>query len=291
MGEPSGIDFSSDPGARAEAAAQAARERALASWRRYLAVLAALGVALGGFVFRVVQTSEVRAVSIQTSAIAPSLVPVGELAAGPKQLWTTSDEVVGGTPLLKDVLATSSERSVAGRDVRTGSIRWQYTRRDRVLCDASSDGSVVMAIYAHDGLCDEISALDAGSGRRVRTRTLIGSATRAQLAISSIPGFLLVVMPDSVELLSPSTGLDYWVYQQKAGCVTVSAVLGTGVAAKIKHNAVQGQVLMTTRCQQESALSLLAGYVPSAVPPLGPRSGPRLTVAKAPWPSTGRLTY
>lgn len=258
---------------RAAAAARAAHERALVSWRRYAAVMAALAVALGGFVFRVVQTSEVRAVSIQTSSVSPSPVPAGVLAAAPNLVWASGNQVVQGQALFDDVLATSATRSVAGLDVRTGAVRWRYSRSDRLLCSASSDGSVVMAIYAHDGLCDEISALDSGSGRRLWTRTLIGTANRAELALSAIPGFLLIAMPDSVELLSPTSGLDYWFYPQPAGCVTGTADLGSGIAAEIVrkgadgktvHADVQGQVVVTARCAGRETLSLLAGSLPPA---------------------------
>lgn len=72
--------------------------------------------------------------------------------------------VQGGT------VVTGAEGTVAGRDLRTGSVRWSY-RRDRPLCTVSAAFDRVIAVYQRDDSCAEVTALDWTSGRRGPQRT------------------------------------------------------------------------------------------------------------------------
>ena len=59
-----------------------------------------------------------------------------------------------------------------GRNARTGATTWSYTRTDRTVCTAAQLDGTTIAIYAVHGNCDEVTALDSGTGRRTWTRTL-----------------------------------------------------------------------------------------------------------------------
>jgi hypothetical protein len=72
--------------------------------------------------------------------------------------------VQGGT------VVTGAEGTVAGRDLRTGSVRWSY-RRDRPLCTVSAAFHRVVAVYRRDDSCAEVTSLDWASGRRGPQRT------------------------------------------------------------------------------------------------------------------------
>jgi hypothetical protein len=67
-------------------------------------------------------------------------------------------------------VVTGAGGTVAGRDLRTGMIRWSY-RRDRPLCTVASAFSEVLAVYQRDETCSEVTALDWASGRRGPQRT------------------------------------------------------------------------------------------------------------------------
>ena len=116
---------------------------------------------------------------------------------------------------------------VVGRDATTGKVRWSYDRSDRSICSVNGDGSTIVAIYRHDGNCDELSALDAESGKRIWTRTQFEDGESTAQPISQ---FLLQVTPQAVDLTQPGGGAEYWFYNQTTGCKTISAVVGnTGV--------------------------------------------------------------
>jgi hypothetical protein len=249
---------------QAGAAFAAAQVRARRAWRRYLIVIAVVVVVLGAAVLRIVQTSEIEAVSMKTTRQAAKTLPTGVVPATLSAAWTTSDHTAVGNPSWNDVVITYSQRSVTGRDASTGTIRWQYTRKDRLLCTVDAQDGIAIAIYAHDGLCDEVTGLNAVSGQRSWSRTLLGTADADQLAVSSSPGYLLISMPDSVELLQPGSGLDFWYNPQNTGCTTISAVLGTGVGATVKSVPETGGVLAANRCASGDTLALyILGNIPT----------------------------
>jgi hypothetical protein len=67
-------------------------------------------------------------------------------------------------------VVTGTEGVVAGRDLRSGAIRWSY-RRDRPLCAAVAAFHQVVAVYRRGETCSEVTALDWASGRRGAQRT------------------------------------------------------------------------------------------------------------------------
>jgi hypothetical protein len=106
------------------------------------------------------------------------------------------------------------------------------------------DGGVVVAIYRHDGNCDELSALAADTGKRAWTRTQFDNGTPTVQPISQS---VLEVTPDALDLLQPAGGATYWYYPQVNNCKTISGVLGTA------------GVLWGTRCSSKSTLTLRVG--------------------------------
>jgi hypothetical protein len=46
----------------------------------------------------------------------------------------------------------------------TGQITWSCTRTDRVVCAAIDAGGATIAVYRLHGECDELTALDSGTG-------------------------------------------------------------------------------------------------------------------------------
>jgi hypothetical protein len=72
--------------------------------------------------------------------------------------------VQGGT------VVTGAAGMVAGRDLRSGAVRWSY-RRDRSLCTVAAALHQVVAVYQRDETCSEVTALGWTDGRRGPQRT------------------------------------------------------------------------------------------------------------------------
>ena len=101
-----------------------------------------------------------------------------------------------------------------------------------------------MAIYRHDGNCDELSALAADTGRRAWTRTQFDNGTPTVQPISQS---VLEVTPGALDLLQPGGGATYWYYPQVNDCKTISGVVGTA------------GVLWGSRCASSSTLTMRVG--------------------------------
>jgi outer membrane protein assembly factor BamB len=245
--ERGGLGFA-DRGARAgdrhSFALAAARQRTRSSWRRYSAGMAVFLVALLVFVLSVWRTSEIRNVHSHPTAEAGKNLASGTLPSSLHSGWHTTNRMALGQPVYLDVVATYSTHTVVGRDATTGVVRWSYTRADRSICSVVGDGSVVMAIYRHDGNCDELSALDADTGRRAWTRTQFDNGTPTVQVISQ---FVLQVTPGALDLIQPGGGATYWYYPQVNDCKTISGVVGTT------------GVLWGSRCGSNSTLTLRVG--------------------------------
>ena len=229
---------------RPRAAVVAARRRARRSWRRYGAGMAVFLVAVAVFVFSVWRTSEIRNVHSHPTAITAKELPGGAIPSSLRQLWHTSDRMALGQPAYLDIVATYSTHTVSGHDATTGAVRWSYTRTDRSICSVVADGDVVVALYRHDGNCDELSALEADTGRRAWTRTQFENGTPS---VQPIPQFILEVTPGALDLLRPAGDQLYWYYPQVNDCKTLSGVVGTS------------GVLWGARCGSKSTLTFRVG--------------------------------
>jgi PQQ-like domain len=121
-------------------------------------------------------------------------------------------------------------------------VRWSYTRSDRALCTVAAQDGTAMAIYAHDGNCDEVTGLSAATGARSWVRTLFTDGT--DIAVTAQPGYVLIAAPGSLDLIEPTGGLDRWFDTPADGCTTRAAVLGSA------------GVLIDSACRSGDTLSL-----------------------------------
>ncbi len=216
-----------DPAAGASAVDPLAghRRRLRRARRWYATALTVLVVVLAVVVGRVWATSEIRHTTLHSASGTAEPWPLQVPAATLTQRWHTTDRLAAGTSVSTSgaTVVTWSEHTVAGRDARTGAVRWSYTRTDRRLCAAVVAGDRAMALYAHDANCDEITALTADTGQRAWTRTLTDDGTPT---LSASPFTVLLTTPAQVHAVDPVSGIDRWLYTEPAGCRTTSAVLG-----------------------------------------------------------------
>ena len=218
------------------AAALADYHRRLRTWRIGYALAIAVVVIVGLVAVRIAydhgEISHTRLVTAPSAA--PSVAPAST-SATLARAWTSPDRTAIGTPYWGGTVITYGSHAVVGRDASTGSVRWSYSRDDRVVCQAIQMAGVTIAVYQLHGNCDEVTALDSGTGARKWTRTLDKDGHpvngRPTFAAAAVPGAnsFLVVTKDVIYAIDPGGGLDRWVFAEK-GCTINGAVLGSSGA-------------------------------------------------------------
>jgi PQQ-like domain len=197
----------------------------------YFAVIAAVTLAVGltaGFVWL---GGEAAHTHLTTVASAPPSVALQTPSVALRQVWQSPDRTALGTPYWGGTVVTYSTDSVRGRSASTGAITWSYTRTDRTVCQAIQNQGVTVAIFEHNGNCDQVTALDSGTGERRWTRTL-DKAEQDSQPVNGIPSIsvsqfaIMITTPSVIYALDPAGGLDRWVYHPKS-CTIQGAVIGT----------------------------------------------------------------
>jgi hypothetical protein len=205
-------------------------------WRiLYAAGIAVVVVAAVVIVKIAYAHGEISHVTLRTAPSAAPSLPAAEPSGTLTQAWSSADHTAIGTPYSGGTVITYSTHTVAGRDARTGAVRWSYTRTDRTVCTAAQLADVTIAVYRLNGNCDELTALASGTGQRRWTRTLDENGHPVngtpQFAVGS--DTFMVTTPQQIYAISPdgtsgadNGGLDRWIFSQ-SGCTINSAVLGT----------------------------------------------------------------
>lgn len=220
------------PAGPEQTASQAALARYAATMRRSrlgyaLAVVAVVAV-VAAWVGVAWSRGEITHVRVHTVASAPASVAVQSPAASVQPVWHTSDRTAIGTPYWGGTVVTYTSDSVRGRDARTGAVTWSYTRTDRQVCQAIQDQGVTVTIFADKGNCDEVTALDSGTGTRKWTRTLDQDAMplNGHPTYAVTPYTIMLTTPQVIYAFDPGGGLTRWTFTQP-GCTINSAVLGS----------------------------------------------------------------
>jgi len=208
-------------------------------WRIGYGVLLAVLVVAAGVIVKIAYAhGEISHAKLSTAASAAPSVPLAAPATAPARTWASDDHTAIGMPYWGGTVITYSAHAVVGRDALTGKIRWSYTRTDRITCTAAQIGGVTIAVFRLHGNCDELTAVDSGTGDRRWTRTL----DKDGHPVSGTPQFtasqdtFMVTTPQVIYAISPdgtagdgNGGLDRWVFSEP-GCTINSAVLGSAGA-------------------------------------------------------------
>ncbi|MFD2494514.1 Rv3212 family protein [Amycolatopsis jiangsuensis] len=91
---------------------------------------------------------------------APAAVP-GSMT----QLWQAPSAATPEPIGQRDTVTTADGGEVAGRDPRTGQIRWHYTRENLPLCTVDTAWGRINAVYHKSMGCSEVTQLDPATGR------------------------------------------------------------------------------------------------------------------------------
>jgi hypothetical protein len=197
----------------------------------YAAVLAVVVVAVGVVVAVAYQRGEISHSVLRTVPSAPLSVAPGSPSTPLTRAWDSDDHTAIGTPYWGGTVVTFSGHSVRGRDARSGAVTWSYTRDDRDVCEVAQLQGVTIAAFAVNGNCDELTALDSGTGVRKWTRTVDkdGHELNGRPAYAVTPYTLMMTTPSVIYAIDPVSGLDRWLFAQQ-GCAIHGAVLGSSGA-------------------------------------------------------------
>lgn len=227
-----------EPGAAPETTSAAARQpdgpledylAAMRGPRRiYAAVIVAVVAAIVVAVAVLWSGSEAAHTTLHRAAAAAPPVPSGTASDPLRQAWHSDDSTAIGTPYWIGTVVTYDAHTVRGRNGSTGAVAWSYSRSDRTVCQAIQDQGTTIAIYDHDGNCDEVTALDSGTGTRKWTRTLDkdGYPLNGHPTYAVSPITIMLTTPSVIYAFDPGSGLDRWTFSQQ-GCAIHDAALGT----------------------------------------------------------------
>ena len=232
-------DRQPDAPAPVSTVAQPSPQPALERYRRrmrrdraiYFAVIAVVVLAAGGTAWVVWLGGEAAHTHLKTVASAPPSVALQTPSIALRQTWQSPDRTAIGPPYWGGTVITYSTDSVRGRAASTGAITWSYTRTDRTVCQVIQNQGVTIALFEHNGNCDEVTALDSGTGERRWTRTLDkaeqeSQPVNGQPTVSVTQFAVMITTPSVIYTLDPAGGLDRWVYRPQ-NCTIQSAVIGT----------------------------------------------------------------
>ncbi len=127
-------------------------------------------------------TSDARATSSRPAA-EPAPIPATARAvpAALTELWSAASPATAAPVVVSGIVVTGDGRAVHGRDPATGDTRWSYARRAE-SCAVSWVYHYAVAVYPDGRGCGQVSAIDAGTGRRGPSRT---SYADKQVTVSS----------------------------------------------------------------------------------------------------------
>jgi outer membrane protein assembly factor BamB len=209
------------------------------NWVRYWLALCAVFAIISIGVVETYLSGELHHVSRHEAVAAAPPVARSQPASSLKTRWTTTDEVGAGSPIVGGAVVTYSAHTVTGRSVVDGTSLWSSTRRDRTLCSVSVLLGRAIAVYKHRRDCDQVEALDAGTGARVwqRTLDLDGRPIRGDASIAIGADAVYVYSQDTIYPMAISEsmcnqpgdqgcGVSYWTYRSPDGCVLKAVVPG-----------------------------------------------------------------
>ena len=209
------------------------------SRRIYAAAIAAVLVLAATLVKIAFARGELSHTHLVTTVNPPAALtlrtPVGPLS----RAWLITGRPALGTPYWNGTVIAGTADSVGGHDARTGALTWSYTRTDRTVCQAIQDQGIVIAIFDLHGNCDEVTALDAGTGQRRWTRTLDedGSPVIGHPQYSITADTIMITTSQVIYAIDPQSGIDRWLYRPP-GCDITAAILGSSGALIAQHCAV-----------------------------------------------------
>lgn len=169
-------------------------------------------------------------------------------------LWTANSAHTLSPIVIGDMVITGDGRTVEAREAQTGQNRWTYARKND-LCGVSYVYSLAVAVYPDERGCGQVTAIDAGSGRRNTART---SYSDKQVTLRSDGNVVLSAGPTRLELWRSDLVRMISYGEIDARVKPANQGLGTGCTLmSAAASSSQVSVLEACRDQQDLRLTLL----------------------------------
>lgn len=169
-------------------------------------------------------------------------------------LWTANSPRTLSPIVIGDMVITGDGRTVEAREAQSGQNRWTYARKDG-LCGVSYVYGLAVAVYPDDRGCGQVTAIDAGTGRRNTART---SYSDRQITLRSDGNVVLSAGPTRLELWRSDLVRMISYGEIDARVKPANKGIGTGCTLmSAAASSSQVAVLETCRDQDDLRLTLL----------------------------------
>ncbi|MBV9592463.1 MAG: PQQ-binding-like beta-propeller repeat protein, partial [Actinobacteria bacterium] len=185
------------------------RARMRRQLRWYFAVVAVVVIALVAFAVVILRRGEAAHAHLHVAAVPAAALPSGAPAATQALAWRSDDTTAIGEPYYKGTVVTYDQHTVSGRNAATGARLWWYTRTDVSVCSVAEQDGKTIALFDHNGNCDEMTTLDTRTGQRVWYRTLDSNArpTNGRPLVAINQYTILLTTAEQVHAIDPSGGI------------------------------------------------------------------------------------
>ena len=172
------------------------------------------------------------AAATESTTAAPADVPTGTPAGAVSEAWSVTGDPLPETVAQDGRVLVGSEHGVRALDPATGDEVWHYTRSNARMCDVTVTDGVAVAVFATEHRCDEAVALDADTGVRSWTRSIL---LRGDARLSSTDRIVLASSPTGIVTLDPVGDSIRWRYTAPEGCRLVGAAAGSAGVAVLQR--------------------------------------------------------
>lgn len=193
-------------------------------WGRALvgaAVVVIVAMAVG---VPVVLTSDWWTLSYAVAAQAPRALSPTEPAGTVQRAWSARGTPAAGSPLGPATVLTADRHEIAGRDPRTGAIKWHYRRGNADLCSWVVANSSAVAVFRNGTSCSDLTAFDPDTGSR---RWYRNADLGAHIGLVAAPNVVVATDKAVITAFYTDGGGDAWTFS-KSGC-TMGPVAGGDV--------------------------------------------------------------
>jgi hypothetical protein len=197
------------------------RGRALVGAAVLVIVAAAVGIP-------VVLTSDWWTLSYAVAAQAPRALSPTEPAGTVHRAWSATGTPSAGSPVGPAAVVTADRHEIAGRDPRTGAIKWHYRRGNADLCSWVVANSSAVAVFRNGTSCSDITAFDPDTGSR---RWYRNADLGAHIRLVAAPNVVVATEKAGLTAFYTDGGGDAWSFS-KPGC-TMGPVAGGDVGVVV----------------------------------------------------------
>lgn len=166
-------------------------------------------------------------------------------------LWTANSPHTLSPIVIGDMVILGDGRTVEAREAQTGQNRWSYARKDS-LCGVSYVYGLALAVYPDSRGCGQVTAIDAGTGRRNTART---SYSDKQITLRSDGNVVLSAGATRLELWRSDLVRMISYGEIDARVKPANRGLGTGCTL-MSAAASSSQVSVLEACQDQQDLRL-----------------------------------